>query len=149
MTFSRCLAPLHSRFVGSDDSLLGEDINFDKMIDVMNNAISSKSVQTRKLQMISNFAVRLTFILCMWLVFTRGKFGPARGIVMSIDCRAMRPLSFLLHRFSPECAADDWVCAAESGTTCGISYILATVLCNGAIVAVTRIWKGFAGGQGA
>ncbi|CAN8072285.1 unnamed protein product [Agarophyton chilense] len=75
---------------------------------------------------------RIVAFLFLWYYFSWRPDSANQGIAMTVDCRALRPISFLFRKLSPACLEDDWICVAQASQTpqCVISYSWALILCN-------------------
>lgn len=79
--------------------------------------------------MMMKMAVRLCLVLGLYIYFSWYQEDENRGVAMTIDCQAFRPISFLFRRQTPLCFEGDWNCVAQL-PECVVSYGMVLVLCN-------------------
>lgn len=77
----------------------------------------------------AKMALQVATLLLLWVYFKWFNTGGDHGTVLTFDCSAVRPLSFLFRKTFAPCNAEDWMCAARP-SRCGVSYSMFSVLCN-------------------
>lgn len=76
-------------------------------------------------------------LMFLWYYFSWSGNTEPRGAVLSMDCQAFRPLSFMLQKQEVRCAENDFVCAVQE-PECSISYTMAYLLANSALEMIVR-----------
>lgn len=110
----------------------GDSTGIPDIMGVMSNLITphaKTSVKRKARLMAVKTVVRALPFVLLWIYFSRYRGGESAGEVMTIDCRALRPVSFIFRKRTSLCADDDWVCASQP-PQCVISYTMVLILAN-------------------
>lgn len=132
-----CLALHHTAAEGvSEEASVNVDAlsrAFTSMITPEATSVVRKRINSQVLRTVPRV---LAFAL-LWYYFSWTAGAMTQGNVMTIECDALRPISWMFRKQSRTCAEEDWLCAAQR-PLCAISYSWALVLCN---VVIAKIFK--------
>lgn len=131
---------LREEFEDAEDDTLAGGIDVDRMTRVMKNVMAKHATTSAQrsfsMRFVAKIMVKMLLLVSLWYAFSYGRSNDARGHVMYIDCRALRPVSFLLSKRPVSCAENDWECAARPRDECGVSYLVAVVMSHSVVAIV-------------
>lgn len=120
--------------------LLGGGMDVDKMARAMTDAMTKRATLSARrsisIGFLAKVIVKILLLMSLWYVFSYGRHSDSRGHVMYVDCRAVRPLAFLLPKKAVVCPEGDWSCAARPRDECAVSYLVAVAVCNSVIALI-------------
>lgn len=128
---------LREEFGDAEEDTIPGLIDLDRMSRVMKDVIAKHATKSAQrsfsMRLVAKIVVKIVLLISLWYVFSYGRSYSTRGDVMYVDCRALRPVSFLFHKRPGFCAENDWNCASQPKEECAVSYLIAVLISNSVI----------------
>lgn len=131
---------LREEFGDTEDDTIPGGIDVDRMSRVMKDVIAKHATKSAQrsfsMRLVAKIVVKILLLISLWYVFSYGRSYETRGHVMYVDCRALRPVSFLFRKRPVLCAENDWNCASQPKEECAVSYLVAVLISNSVIAFI-------------